>query len=186
MAAGRLTLRPSGEPGTGACEETKCQAIVLAPDVVSYYSTVVNGYPRWYTVPLSRVVRISWDDDPFSPPKPERCSSSGTNPKRSEYWDCDHPSRYADAGAFYWCQCGAILEWIGTPGEPGASLPEHDEGRPGATTPAGDEIDYLRQFIANLSPDELEAAVESLIGVGGQDKLGEWIKTALMQMVEAP
>lgn len=118
MAAGRITLTPTGDCDVA---ETKCQAIVLAPDVVSYFSTVVNGIPRWHTVPLSRVVRISWDEDPF--PQPE---------------------------------------------------------------PAGDEIDYLRQFIANLSPDELEASVESLIGVGGQDKLGEWIKTALMQMVEAP
>lgn len=117
MAAGRLTLFPTDDD---TWPDIQAKAIVLAPDVVSYYSTVVNGYPRWYTVPLSRVVRISWDDDPFTQPE------------------------------------------------------------------QGDEIDYLRQFIANLSPDELESSVESLIGVGGQDKLGEWIKTALMQMVEAP
>lgn len=127
MAAGRiLTSTPPGtQPDT---TETKCQAIVLAPDVVSYYTTVVNGYPRWHTVPLSRVIRISWDDDPFA---------------QSE----DNVPVYAAADPM--------------------------------------EIDYLRQFIANLSPDELEAAVESLIGEGGQDKLGEWIKTALLRMVEA-
>lgn len=181
MAAGRITLTPSGDCDVA---ETKCLGIVLAPDVVSYYALVVNGYPRWHTVPLSRVVRISWDDDPFAEPESPRCPYSGTNPQRSEYWDQDHLGRHADAGAFYWCQCGAILEWIGTPGEPGSSIPEHTEGKGGATSPGtSDEIDYLRQWVGNLSPDELEAAVESLIGEGGQDRLGEWIKTALTRMV---
>jgi hypothetical protein len=117
VAAGRISFHENDF-------ETQCQTIVLAPDVVSYYSTVVGGYPRWHTVPLSRVIRISWDEDPFT--QPENLVYAAADPM---------------------------------------------------------EIDYLRQFIANLSPDELEAAVESLIGEGGSDKLGEWIKTALLRMV---
>lgn len=182
MASGRVLIaHPGAQPDS---VESQCQAIVLAPDVVSYYTAVVDGHPRWYTVPLSRVIRISWDDDPFAAPEPPRCPMSGTSPRRDEYkgrmggyWD----------GGFYWCPCGAIVEWVGKPGEDGASISEHAVGPIDRRfdQSAGDEIDYLRQFIANLSPDELEASVESLIGEGGQDKLGEWIKTALMRMVEA-
>ena len=49
--------------------------------------------------------------------------------------------------------------------------------------PEGDEIGFLVQFISNLSPDELEAAVEAQIGVDGLHTRGEWIKAALLQMV---
>lgn len=46
-----------------------------------------------------------------------------------------------------------------------------------------DEIEYLRQFIANLSEDELEAGVEAMIGVNGMHRQGDWIKAALLKMV---
>lgn len=53
-----------------------------------------------------------------------------------------------------------------------------------APQPAVNEIDFLRQFIANLSPDELEAAIEANIGVDGMHRQGEWVKAALLGMVD--
>lgn len=49
--------------------------------------------------------------------------------------------------------------------------------------PEGDEIAFLQQWVSNLSPDALEAAVEAQIGENGMHRQGEWIKAALLQMV---
>ena len=45
------------------------------------------------------------------------------------------------------------------------------------------EIDFLRQFIGNLSVDEIEAGVEAMIGVEGMHRNGEWIKAAILRMI---
>lgn len=46
-----------------------------------------------------------------------------------------------------------------------------------------DVLATLRQFIAQLSPDELEERIVASIGQDGLHRQGEWVKAALMGML---
>jgi hypothetical protein len=46
-----------------------------------------------------------------------------------------------------------------------------------------DEIEFLRQFITNLSVDELEAAINARIGIDEMHRMGEWVKAALLSFL---
>jgi hypothetical protein len=46
-----------------------------------------------------------------------------------------------------------------------------------------DVLATLRQFIAQLSPDELEERITAAIGQDGLHRQGDWVRAALMEML---
>lgn len=46
-----------------------------------------------------------------------------------------------------------------------------------------DVLATLRQFVAQLSPDDLEQRIEAAIGQEGLHRQGDWVKAALMGML---
>ncbi len=47
------------------------------------------------------------------------CPVSGTGPLRENHEG--HSGRFYDGG-FYWCECGAIVRWLGRPFEPAVAF----------------------------------------------------------------